>query len=304
MARQGRAQREEGSGAPFRLAPPSTAEAVFRSLVRPPAPDTAEPHLRRYIVEHGLRPGDKLPSEAELSASIGSSRLVVREGLRSLEALGLLDSRAGSGWFVRPFDVSTAAGIFARSLAFHPAALLDLLEVRSWVEGEAAVKAAGAITAHDVGVLDGLVDRMRWRATRGEGFRAEDSEFHRRIAAAAGNLMALALIDLYCHAVESLYEHGFPRLAPAELPATAEAHAGLLAALRHGEASEIVRAFRAHHEPAQRVVGGWLAGQDPSGNIGTTDSAEVSAPEGRAEVRAAAQGAVQAALLWRAPERL
>src|SRR5215218_1267208 len=67
--------------------------------------------IRRYIVERGLRPGDRLPSEAELAAALGNSRLIVREALRALDAVGILESRAGSGWFVRPFDVAAAARI-------------------------------------------------------------------------------------------------------------------------------------------------------------------------------------------------
>lgn len=267
---------------------PSAAEAIFRSLIRPPpAPgEAAEAELRRYIIEHNLQPGDKLPSEAELAQGLGSSRLVVREALSSLEALGLLDSRAGSGWYVRPFDVAAAARIFAGSLAFHPRPLLDLLEVRRSVEADVAAKAAEALTPHDLAVLDALVDRMRWRAARCDPFVAEDSEFHRRIAAASGNLVALALVDLYWRVVEAAYASGLPHLGAAELPPAAEEHAELLEALRRARRPEVLRAARAHHDRGQRSIIAWLAAQETGSTANDTN---------------AIQAAVQAALLWREP---
>ena len=103
--------------------------------------ETAEARLRRYIVEHGLAPVTE-PSEAELATALGSSRVVVREALRALEAVGLLESRAGSGWYLLGFDVSIAARTFARSLAFHPNILLDLLAVRRSMEADLSRKSA------------------------------------------------------------------------------------------------------------------------------------------------------------------
>src|SRR6185295_14623991 len=79
-----------------------------------PDPDEeVEARVRRYIVEHGLRPGDRLPTEAEWASSLGTSRVVVREALRGLEAIGVIEARAGSGRYLRGFDLATAARAFA-----------------------------------------------------------------------------------------------------------------------------------------------------------------------------------------------
>ena len=155
----------------------STGDALFRALTEPGAPKTAEVRLRRYIVEHGLGPGDRLPSEAELAAALGSSRVAVREALRALEAVGLLESRAGSGWYLLGFDVSIAARTFARSLAFHPNILLDLLAVRRSMEADLIAEICDRLSAQDLATLEEVVDRMRLPASRGEPFPAEDAEF-------------------------------------------------------------------------------------------------------------------------------
>src|SRR3954464_909242 len=106
-----------------------SGELAFDRLPGPGEAESPEARLRRFIAEQGLQPGDKLPSEGELAAVLGGSRVVARKALHSLEALGVPESRAGLGWYVRAFDVSTAASIFARSLTYHPRVLLDLLVV-------------------------------------------------------------------------------------------------------------------------------------------------------------------------------
>jgi DNA-binding FadR family transcriptional regulator len=264
----------------------SSGDALLASLRRPPAPDTAEAQLRRYIVQRGLRPGDRLPSEADLAAVLGSSRLVVREALRSLEAVGIIASRAGSGWFVRPFHVATAARAFAHSLAFHPAALLDLLAVRRAAEGDLVDQLAERLDGRDLAALAETVDRMRWRASRGQTFAAEDSEFHRRLLACSGNQVALALVDLYLSLVEEMYQRGMAQPALDDLAGIAEAHAAILDALRVGDGATASQLMREHHASGQARISAWLSAQPREETPGETTEY---------------QAAVHAALLWPGP---
>jgi DNA-binding FadR family transcriptional regulator len=263
-----------------------TGEALLAALRRPAAPETAEAQVRRYIVERGLAPGDRLPSEADLAAALGSSRLVVREALRALEAVGLLGSRAGSGWFVRPFHVASAARAFAHSLAFHPSALLELLAVRRAAEADLVAEVAGRLTSEDLAALADLVDCMRWRASRGQVFHAEDGEFHRRLLACTGNQVALALVDVYLGLVEEMYQRGLARPTAADLHPIAEAHAGIVAALRAGDGALASRLMREHHASGQARLSAWLATQ-------------ATRPSERETI--GYQAAVSAALLWPGP---
>ena len=104
-----------------------------------------------------------------------------------------------------------AARIFAQSLAFHHRALLDLLAVRRAAESRLVGTLVGTLAEADLAALEELADRMRWRAGRGEVFAAEDAEFHRRLLACTGNLVALALADLYLNVVREMYQRGLPR---------------------------------------------------------------------------------------------
>jgi DNA-binding FadR family transcriptional regulator len=264
----------------------SSGEAIFRALVRSGPPGSLQTQIRKAIVERGLQPGDRLPSEGELASALGHSRLVIREALRALEAVGVLESRPGSGWYVRAFDVGAAARIFAQSLAFHHHALLDLLAVRRAAEGDLVASLAGRLSARDLAVLEDLAQRMEWRASRGDVFPAEDGEFHRRLLAHSGNLVALALVDLYMGVVQEMYEHGLPRPDGEELPRTAAAHGEIVAALRRGAGAAAARIMRAHHDLSENRISAWAAQHedDPT-------SADATA----------LRAAVQAALLWPGP---
>lgn len=246
--------------------PLSDTQVLLRSLTRPPETVTPQDQLRRYLVEHGLRPGDRLPSEGDLGDALGCSRVVVREALRGLQAVGLLEARAGSGWYVRNFDISTATRTVAQSLAFHPAVLLDLLFVRRSIEADLLVELAGKLSEADLAALEELADRMRWRAGRGERFHAEDGAFHRCVVAASANLIALSLTDLHWGLMEALYEQGLPGPAPTDLPGVADAHAEIAAALRRGDGQQAARMLRASHDEAEHRYRSWLdRATDPTG---------------------------------------
>jgi DNA-binding FadR family transcriptional regulator len=247
------------------------------------------------VAERRLVPGDRLPSEGELAQALGVNRLTVREGLRSLESLGLVEARAGSGWYLRRFSLATAAETLGHVLAFHPSAILDLLELRRATEAEVVTRLAGRMPAAELDALAELVERMRWQASRGRHFAAEDAEFHRRIFAASGNLLALALVDVYFAIMERLYREGFPPPPPDRAMEVAEAHGRVVAALRAGDGAHAEETLRASYRPdvGQRLQQ-WIAGHGPTDPSGAGDLAG-----GQAAGGTAAQQAIRAALLWR-----
>ncbi|HZQ05535.1 MAG TPA: GntR family transcriptional regulator, partial [Anaerolineae bacterium] len=65
---------------------------------------TVQEEIKNYIIENELRAGDPLPTEGELARQLDISRNSVREAVKSLEALGILEARSGSGLFVRNFN--------------------------------------------------------------------------------------------------------------------------------------------------------------------------------------------------------
>jgi DNA-binding FadR family transcriptional regulator len=110
--------------------------------------------LEQLILDGGLAPGQKMPSERQLSTRLGVSRSVIREALHELQGRGVVETRHGMGSFVSRI-VSTHGdggeeGPLLQMFAGHPRTLYDLLEVREQLEGQAAYLAALRATPQDL----------------------------------------------------------------------------------------------------------------------------------------------------------
>ncbi|MEC7816382.1 MAG: FCD domain-containing protein [Pseudomonadota bacterium] len=109
--------------------------------------------LERLILDGGLAPGQKIPSERQLAARLGVSRAIVREALHELQGRGVIETQHGRGSFVASIvpkpEESADSSPLMHLFAGHPRTLYDLLEVREQLEGQAAELAATRATAMD-----------------------------------------------------------------------------------------------------------------------------------------------------------
>jgi DNA-binding FadR family transcriptional regulator len=197
-----------------------------------------------------LRAGDPLPPEPRLMEEFDVARNSVREALRTLQALGIVEIRHGYGTFVG--DASMTA--LSPSLLFRTRAhsrdnlrgLSDLLEVRQILETELAKKVVG-----DIALLENLADcvaRMRDPATAA----AADRQFHEHICAAAGNDLALELIRLFWDVyrqTESLI--GTPTSHPGSLVAK---HEKILSAISSCDREDIAKAVSQHFDEIRHRI--------------------------------------------------
>ncbi len=117
--------------------------------------------LTAYIAAEGLEAGARLPSLREFTEALGVSRPSVREGLRALEALGIVEIRHGSGIFVSSGVAVPPALAFSPEGAAGERAARDLLAVRLALEPEVAALAAHTATAEDIARLAGDVEDFR-----------------------------------------------------------------------------------------------------------------------------------------------
>jgi DNA-binding FadR family transcriptional regulator len=110
--------------------------------------------LEQLILDGGLVPGQKMPSERQLSTRLGVSRSVVREALHELQGRGVVETRHGMGSFVTRIvpagEVGSDENPLLQMFAGHPRTLYDLLEVREQLEGQAAYMAALRATPQDL----------------------------------------------------------------------------------------------------------------------------------------------------------
>jgi len=157
--------------------------------------DEAIEKLREMIVSGRLKPGDRLPREADLATSLGLSRSSLREAVRALSLVRILDVRQGDGTYVS----SLAADSLLDALSFivefhHDASVLELLEVRRILEPAASARAAVQIDDTSLASLEVILDRSTPDSAVEELVR-NDVEFHRAIAVASGNTVLASLIE-------------------------------------------------------------------------------------------------------------
>jgi GntR family transcriptional repressor for pyruvate dehydrogenase complex len=147
-----------------------------------------------------LKPGDKLPNEKELMEELHVSRGTLREALRSLEGLGLLEMRQGvaGGSYVTEIALEKARDSIIGFFHFKRLSLQNLVEVRLMLEPEIAAKVALLITPDDLKKLHDLNENCA-RVIKGESFsslRQDFLEFHRIIASVMGNPILTFLLDV------------------------------------------------------------------------------------------------------------
>lgn len=150
--------------------------------------------IKEMIKSGKLKKGDKLPPERELVEELQVSRASIREALRSLEILGLIESRHGDGNFVKEnFDDSLIEPI---SLMFmlQESSPKDILELRMVLETETAMLAAKRISDDKINEIKAIIDKFK--ATTDEKLNTElDVEFHHKIAQASKNLLLVNILS-------------------------------------------------------------------------------------------------------------
>jgi GntR family transcriptional repressor for pyruvate dehydrogenase complex len=188
-------------------------------------------HVRALIERRALRPGDRLASERQLAVEIGVSRPSVRAGLRSLAAMGVVQTRHGAGTFITegpPVLVSESLGLLA---AVHGIGFDRLFEARRVLEAGTAALAAERATGDQIAAISDEITGMYASLEDPQAFLLHDVRFHRAVAAGTNNPVLGALIEM----VASLhYEQRRETVerARGELRETADMHRRIYQAIR------------------------------------------------------------------------
>ncbi|HEY3713765.1 MAG TPA: FadR/GntR family transcriptional regulator [Jatrophihabitantaceae bacterium] len=157
--------------------------------------DEAIEKLKEMIVSGALRPGDRLPREADLATSLGLSRSSLREAVRALSLVRILDVRQGDGTYVSSLAADTLLDALGFIVEFHhDASVLELLEVRRILEPAASARAATRIDDEALAELEQVLNRSTLESSV-EDLVKNDLEFHRAIAVASGNTVLASLIE-------------------------------------------------------------------------------------------------------------
>jgi len=233
---------------PMSAHPPARVE--FETIPRNKVYQEVAKQLERRITEE-LKPGDLLPPERELVQMLGVSRGSVRDAIRTLELMGLLEPRQGIGTVVR--DPATApANPLAAALLEQQKTVEELLDVRKMIEPPLARRAALHASPDELADMEQILLRQEAKVRRGELAIDEDSEFHYAIALASDNSVVLKVVDILMDLLRetrerSLQVEGRPQKSLA-------GHRRILAALKRGDATAAEAEMRRHLQEIEKIV--------------------------------------------------
>lgn len=160
------------------------------------AMETALHGLRALIADGDLKPGDRLPSEGELGERLGVSRGPLREAIRTLSALGVIDTRHGSGSYVSELHAADLIRGLTLTVGLLPLdSIIELYELRRALEAHAASLAAARIDDEKIDELEELLVRLE-AVTDDEELSELDSQFHSAIADVADNDALATLLEV------------------------------------------------------------------------------------------------------------
>jgi DNA-binding FadR family transcriptional regulator len=206
--------------------------------------------IKHMIVERGLPAGAALPTESELMRQLQVSRHPLREAMKALQAVGIVDIRHGYGTYVGsvPFTGLEAGLAFRGALSVRGdhADIRDLLEIREVLESGLVDRVLAAYDQIDFDALEAEVAAMERAAGRGRYAPERDWAFHETLYRPLGNQLILELLQVFWRVFNTL-DAQLPR-AGGTPEATAGWHRRILEALRARDEPAMRAAFVRHFE--------------------------------------------------------
>lgn len=221
--------------------------------------DRVAEELRNYIIANELKPGDRLPTERDLVEQLGVSRSSVREGLRKLEILGIVEIRPKEGITVKNQDGDVTPMVEKLTFRYRTeeVSFSELLEAREAIEEVIVKLAVERATDEDLHEMKECLDMMEDKGRRGEAFANEDLRFHQAILASAKNSVLMefgAILEEFFQA--RLLEHSTAIFKQSRMQQTMSEHKALYEAIKKRDSKKAVQVMRQHLEVLRETIGG------------------------------------------------
>lgn len=158
--------------------------------------------IKKMVADETLQRGDKLPSERELSARLKVSRASIREALRALQVIGLIECKQGEGNFIKKNFENSLFEPLSVMFMLNKSTTNEILELRRVIEIETAALAAKSITDEELIELKEILDKMRSSSDEELKVRL-DKEFHYKIAKASRNFLIVTILNTISSLIDS-----------------------------------------------------------------------------------------------------
>jgi DNA-binding FadR family transcriptional regulator len=225
----------------------------IKPLKRPPLLHVSvQESLRAHIEDNDLKPGAPLPPESELAMQLGVSRNSVREGIKALESLGVLETRRGIGVFVKKFSFEPLLENLAYGLGSALKHIEEVIDIRRALEVGLIDRTMKLIGRDDIAELRRTLDGMRRRAERGESFPEEDRHFHHLLFRCQNNEVLSRLLEVFWIAFYKASD--FVNLENTDPVSTWRDHVAIVDAVEAGDLAMAKARLDKHYEGITRVI--------------------------------------------------
>ena len=216
--------------------------------------------LLGFVTAGRLQPGDKLPSERELAERFQVSRPTVREAMKALSFLGVVEIRHGGGAFVSALNAAELLGPLSFFLNLSEVTVEKLFDARRLIEGEISALAAKLATSGDLIHLESLIAMQETQKIYAEEYLVLDSQFHEFLGQISGNpFLARASQSLNVLGVEFRRKAAISKETPARSIAD---HRVIMKALRDADPEAARQAMVAHMDQAMNSTRNGLDPQE------------------------------------------
>lgn len=188
---------DEQSG---KTGPKTGAAAAFEQIEKGPSVNLYEEtftRIKKYITDNHLLPGSRLPTEKDLALALGVGRSAVREAVKSLQILGVLDVKPKEGIVVKKFNFEPIIENLEYGLTIDNRHILELLDLRIALENAYLVSAIEHATFSQFKELRDIIHEMERKAAEGQSILDEDMRFHLAMYANVDNNILKSLLSLF-----------------------------------------------------------------------------------------------------------
>ena len=208
--------------------------------------------LLSYVVKGSWKPGDRIPPERELCQQLGIARTSLREALKAMELVGMLDSRVGDGTFVCPRSEFLSRPLLWAFTGTDHEELQDIMEARTIIEENLAGLAAKRGSTEQIAEIGRAVQLMRDSLARGDSTLEADMAFHLAISTAAQNEVLRNAVQLLRNLMRQLLYY---KLLIPDVPQTVlKRHTAIYRAIAQRKPNAARSAMRLHLEEASKLV--------------------------------------------------
>jgi GntR family transcriptional repressor for pyruvate dehydrogenase complex len=217
----------------------------LKAVARVSIKDQTLEQLKHYIMSGQVGRGERLPSERVLAEALGVGRNTVREALKVLEAVGILETRIGDGTYISARSGAGIGQILGLSLAVWGGMILEILDARRIIEVEAARAAAERHNDEDLQRLQAELAAMDAAGSDFRAYLQADMNFHRQIGAACHNAIVADIINNLIDLLETVLDEA----DSTQLPTGAEGdgtHQAIFDAIVRGDGAGAGKIMREH----------------------------------------------------------